>query len=291
MAENKQLTVAELLARARQENPDSGDEEQPKRRRRRSLEEGGVSVAELTGSFKAVDAAPQEAKHSSVPIDAPAEEAEADSGSESAEVSEASEPKQDSEKAEERKGPSDEDTGVINKVDDTAPAEKKAEKKPEKKPAPQPAETGVMPRVDHVDELEDAERSSQAAAGAGVAGSTKASAVDEQKTPDRTPAERPAEDVAAADDSDDSDDDSGLNIAAVLGLALLGIVIGVAIFLGFQQLWANVSSWLVVVCALIVTAVMVGAVKVLRTASDGLSMTLAALVGLVITLGPAALVL
>lgn len=70
---DKQLTVAELMARAQQENPDA----QPRRRRRRSLDEGGVSVAELTGSLKAVDARPAEVKHSSVPIDAePAEPAE-----------------------------------------------------------------------------------------------------------------------------------------------------------------------------------------------------------------------
>lgn len=63
---DKQLTVAELMARAQKENPDA----QPRRRRRRSLDEGGVSVAELTGSLKAVDARPAEVKHSNVPIDA-----------------------------------------------------------------------------------------------------------------------------------------------------------------------------------------------------------------------------
>ncbi|GAB3073857.1 hypothetical protein [Corynebacterium aquatimens] len=68
---DKQLTVAELLARAQQENPQA-EGEQPRRRRRRSLEDGGVSVAELTGSLKAVDARPAEVKHSSVPIDEPA---------------------------------------------------------------------------------------------------------------------------------------------------------------------------------------------------------------------------
>ena len=62
---DKQLTVAELMARAQKENP----EPQPRRRRRRSLDEGGISVAELTGSLKAVDARPAEVKHSSVPID------------------------------------------------------------------------------------------------------------------------------------------------------------------------------------------------------------------------------
>ena len=74
MSEDKQLTVAELLARAQKTNPDVGK----RPRRRRSLEEGGVSVAELTGSFKAVDARPAEAKHSSVPLDAPAEPAPAE---------------------------------------------------------------------------------------------------------------------------------------------------------------------------------------------------------------------
>ncbi|APT83941.1 hypothetical protein [Corynebacterium aquilae] len=57
---DKQLTVAELLARA---NKDGQGEAKPTRRRRRSLEEGGVSVAELTGSIPAVKSAPQEAKH------------------------------------------------------------------------------------------------------------------------------------------------------------------------------------------------------------------------------------
>lgn len=69
MSEDQQLTVAELLARAQKDNPDAGR----RRRRRRSLEEGGVSVAELTGSLKKVQARPPEAKHSSVPIDAPAQ--------------------------------------------------------------------------------------------------------------------------------------------------------------------------------------------------------------------------
>lgn len=71
MSEDKQLTVAELLARAGSDNRDGGAS---RPRRRRSLEDGGVSVAELTGSLKKVEAQPVESKHSSVPIDAPAEE-------------------------------------------------------------------------------------------------------------------------------------------------------------------------------------------------------------------------
>ncbi|WP_293769765.1 CPBP family intramembrane metalloprotease [uncultured Corynebacterium sp.] len=77
MAEEKQLTVAELLARNAKERAakgGSGDSEggAPRRRRRRSLEDGGVSVAELTGSLSKVEATPAQAKHSNVDIDATA---------------------------------------------------------------------------------------------------------------------------------------------------------------------------------------------------------------------------
>lgn len=55
MSEEK-LTVAELLARRNQESGDSDGAAERPRRRRRSLEEGGVSVAELTGSIPRVEA-------------------------------------------------------------------------------------------------------------------------------------------------------------------------------------------------------------------------------------------
>lgn len=49
---SEKLTVAELLARAQQEGKTRSD--RPRRRRRRSLEEGGISVSELTGSIPVV---------------------------------------------------------------------------------------------------------------------------------------------------------------------------------------------------------------------------------------------
>lgn len=54
MSEEK-LTVAELLARAQKEHP-SDPAAAPRRRRRRSLEEGGISVQDLTGSIPRVKA-------------------------------------------------------------------------------------------------------------------------------------------------------------------------------------------------------------------------------------------
>ncbi|MGV0341177.1 hypothetical protein ACUY3L_03540, partial [Corynebacterium mastitidis] len=70
--EEKQLTVAELLERA-QANRGSAQRASG-RRRRRSLEDGGISVAELTGSLSRVKEKPAESKHSSVPIDTPESE-------------------------------------------------------------------------------------------------------------------------------------------------------------------------------------------------------------------------
>ena len=70
MADQNKLTVAELLAR---NNKARGEKESKKdnrsRHHRRSLDEGGISVAELTGNLKKVKASPAEAKHTSVSID------------------------------------------------------------------------------------------------------------------------------------------------------------------------------------------------------------------------------
>lgn len=63
---DKQLTVAELLAKA---GKDGASTSAPRTRRRRSMDTGGISVAELTGNIPKVNAKPQEARHSSEPID------------------------------------------------------------------------------------------------------------------------------------------------------------------------------------------------------------------------------
>lgn len=70
MSEEGKLSVADLLARQGGEQTTSRP-----RRRRRSLEEGGVSVAELTGNLPVVDSVPEQPRHTSVPLDAELEEA------------------------------------------------------------------------------------------------------------------------------------------------------------------------------------------------------------------------
>lgn len=69
MADKNQLTVAELLARNKKARGEEGKDDKRSRRHRRSLDEGGISVAELTGNLKKVKASPAEAKHTSVSID------------------------------------------------------------------------------------------------------------------------------------------------------------------------------------------------------------------------------
>ena len=70
MADKNKLTVAELLARDKKARGEKGGKDDKRsRRHRRSLDEGGISVAELTGNLKKVKASPAEAKHTSVSID------------------------------------------------------------------------------------------------------------------------------------------------------------------------------------------------------------------------------
>ena len=139
MSEQKQLTVAEILARAQKENPELGT----RRRRRRSLEDGGVSVAELTGSIKKVEAKPAESRHSSVPIDAPAEKPEVK--------------KVEVKKAERA---SEDETAVIKKVPDVpaAPAPKaEAPKTEAPKPAPIVDLDAAPTKVEELEELDEFE--------------------------------------------------------------------------------------------------------------------------------------
>lgn len=100
---------------------------------------------------------------------------------------------------------------------------------------------------------------------------------------------------AGAADLDDQDEPvsegEGMNPVAVILLALAGIVLGVVVFKGFEMLWDALNNYLVAALAVGVTGVMAGIVHALRTERDGLSMTLAVIVGLLLTFGPAVLVL
>lgn len=271
---DKQLTVAELLARA---GRDDKEAEAP-RRRRRSLDEGGISVAELTGSIPAVKEKPVESKHSSVPIDGPEPEKPAPTGPAETTKPEAKkfEPKKPEPKKPEAKKPETAKPAAV-KPAATAPAEAKKPAGPKTeaiKPAektPATDETVVFGKVD----------------------------TDLPLTPEQTG------EIAVVDDveehgvekqgHDEAEDLSGVeertSVTGVVLLTIIGVVLGVVVFKGFEMLWENFSRPIVAVLAVLVTAGMVGVVKALRTSNDGLSMFMAGLVGLVMTFGPLAVVL
>lgn len=255
MADKKQLTVAELLARNAKNRP--GEEKAP-RRRRRSLDEGGISVAELTGNLERVKATPAEAKHSSVSIDETAPVIPAPKKEQK------EQPKQETKRSQ----PSDEDTRVIQKVEDE-PKKKAEAKKTEAK-----AEPKVEEKTDDKVETKVADKTAPQAAVA-----------TEDDT--FTTGELEAVDQDREEYDEDYDEGEGkLNPFAVVLLALVGIVLGAIVFKGFEILWDRFDRLVVVVLGVVVTGVIVGIVHALRTSRDGLSMFLAAVAGLVLTFGP-----
>ena len=399
MAEDKQLTVAELLARSSKERERRGSagaseqgtdgKEVPRRRRRRSLDEGGISVAELTGSIKRVQSEPARSRHSetdtsaaaaasaaqaakkptqpsasnapadsdtSKPADAksvgaksadapaasaktaPAEpasaakpsttkteaarpasaksedakpeaktraanaakpsdkaDAKAADASVGKETPAAAKPQVAREAEAEKKAdtPSNDDTTVISKVEadysKSEPQKPEAQKtaaKPAKvkadtaKPAAKPAEakvdeTTVMPV--------------QTAVAKPVA-SADAPQVEDAATGEIpvVPADSHGDAaVAQREDEDFEDEEDGkLSAVSIVVLALIGIILGAIVFKGFEVLWGRFDRIIVSILALVVTGAMVGIVHALRTARDSVSMTLAAVVGLVLTFGP-----
>lgn len=89
---DEKLTVAELLARRDKERGGSAEAAERPRRRRRSLEEGGISVAELTGSIPRVKAdGPRRGAHAAVEDDEQIEDRAEDQVTEAAETADSAE--------------------------------------------------------------------------------------------------------------------------------------------------------------------------------------------------------
>ncbi|QPK79405.1 hypothetical protein G7Y31_01400 [Corynebacterium lizhenjunii] len=319
MAEEKQLTVAELLARNKKDQPDTQGEA-PRRRRRRSLEEGGVSVAELTGNLAKVDATPAEAKHSSVGIDetAPVIPAPAEKTAEerrAAEIKAAEETKRAefAKKAEEarRRQAAEKAAAAEKQAVAVKDAEQKAAAGAPKSAAPKPAaspsadDTAIIERVK--DEPQPAaqpvsEAASTPAAQQEALAASKPAAQQEAlaaSKPAAQPAPRSAadvepahadddlrDDVAAVEDIEDleDDEDSGINPVSVILLALVGIVLGAVVFKGFEILWGSFNRVVVAVLAVAVTGAIGGIIHALRTGKS--TLVLGVIVGLILTFGP-----
>lgn len=286
MADEKQLTVAELLAR-NSKGRAGADSEGGSRRRRRSLEDGGVSVAELTGNLEKVKATPAESKHSNVSIDetapvipAPKQEqdekqaADAKAKGTDKVAGEVAEEKAADKSADKASQPSTDDTRVIKRVTDKPEAKQDAK---DAKPA-------------QADFKDDSKAPKAAVATTAAAGTTAAGA--DAAMGDSVPVKAQEKDLLETEsDADYEEDDEKLNPFSVLLLALVGIVLGAIVFKGFEILWDSFSRSIVAILAVAVTALMVALVHVLRTNRDGASMALAAFVGLVLTFGPLLIVM
>ncbi|MGP5110923.1 CPBP family intramembrane glutamate endopeptidase [Corynebacterium casei] len=347
MAEEKQLTVAELLARNAKEREGRAEksasaketegaeaQEAPRRRRRRSLDEGGVSVAELTGSIKRVEAEPARSRHSST-SDSPAAVTRAPKTTEKPAESKSSEAKAPEAKPEAKpaaKAGEKADTKEASKGTAAAksaeakptvakPAAKASEKIEKKAEKPANDDTTVIQKVDAP--AEDSSKAKDAAAGPKAAKTDETTVMPAQpataatgvkaaeaKTATASPAAKDTEStgeipvvederqpdsakLAQRDDAelDEAEDDGKLSAVSIVVLALVGIIVGAIVFKGFEVLWGRFDRIIVSILALVVTGAMVGIVHALRTARDAVSMSLAGVVGLILTFGPLLIIL
>lgn len=258
MSEEGKLSVADLLARQGGEQTTSRP-----RRRRRSLEEGGVSVAELTGSLPVVDSVPEQPRHTSVPLDAELEEALQAQPEDADKADKADKPVK-TEKADEaaakpdKPTPAADETKVIPKVKD----------QPEAKSAAEPADPAV-PAVSALFAPSERTETAQAA--------------EEHPLFDAGDTSSEERDTEALD----TEDGARVSILAVILMSAIAVVLGAALFKGFEYLWVNMGLPVAPILALLATAGIVGIVHVMRTERDRLSMLLAALAGAVLTFGPA----
>ncbi|HFG8776791.1 TPA: hypothetical protein ACGIYY_001682 [Corynebacterium striatum] len=321
MADEKQLTVAELLARNAKEHAGAESEGgSRRRRRRRSLEDGGVSVAELTGNLEKVTATPAQSKHSSVSIDETAPVIPAPKQEEDSKKAEAPESdKVKDAKTESAFQPSTEDTRVIKRVEEKSAPQQSAAAGAGVAAAA--AGAGAAAKSDAAES--GVAKSGVAKSGVAKGGVAKGDAEKEDKaeatlaekesdaklddalTPPTDGATEASVSVKASEkeldkkdqtdvvetEEDFEEEDEKLNPFSVLLLALIGIVLGAVVFKGFEILWDSFSRSVVAILAIAVTALMAALVHVLRTNRDGISMTLAAFVGLVLTFGPLLIVM
>lgn len=258
MSEEGKLSVADLLARQGGEQTTSRP-----RRRRRSLEEGGVSVAELTGNLPVVDSVPEQPRHTSVPLDAELEEA---------------------------LQAQPEDADKADKADKPVKTEKadEAAAKPDK-PTPAADETKVIPKVKDQPEAKSAAEPADPA----VPAVSTSFAPSERTETAQAAEEHPLFDAGdtSSEERDtealDTEDGARVSILAVILMSAIAVILGAALFKGFEYLWANMGLPVAPILALLATAGIVGIVHVMRTERDRLSMLLAALAGAVLTFGPA----
>ncbi|MGV0374923.1 hypothetical protein ACUY2P_04965 [Corynebacterium hadale] len=273
MSEERQLTVAELLARAQQDNPEAGK----RRRRRRSLEDGGVSVAELTGSLKKVEARPPESKHSNVPIDAPPQppkDAKPTGASAPVEVVKVSPKQAETKQPAEPKAPSAGDTAVLRKVPDTSAP--KAAPKAEPKTEPKAAGASRPVRTEDTSQIPV------------VAPEPSATAPVEPREKRPVEPAAPVQSPEAVEAAEmDEPVDEGVNPIVLVLLVFVGVLLGVLGFLAFQWVWAHMSTIVAAILGVVAVLAVIFGVRAMRTGKDALTVTMAGIAAVVMAFGPA----
>lgn len=318
---DKQLTVAELLARAEKENPSGAR----RPRRRRSLEDGGVSVAELTDSFKKVEAKPAEVKHSSVPIDAPSDTPKKTPTQapkpEPTPAAPKPEPKPVSkvapkpvQKAETKVAPKPADQPAQAESVKLRPAAKPAEQapkpaekpaaapvskpvsKPVDKPAPAPAAsttTKVQPASDDTTVLRKIEGETEGKAEPVVkqelAQSDDTGEIRTVDAPEPQPREDSLDAPEAEYDTDYEVEEASVNPILLVLLVFFGVLLGVLGFLAFKWLWANTMAIAAGLVGVAAVAAVVAAVGAMAGGRDKVTMIIAGLAAAVVAFGPALL--
>lgn len=298
---DKQLTVAELLARAEKENPEAGR----RPRRRRSLEDGGVSVAELTDSFKKVEVKPAEVKHSSVPIDAPSDAPAPASTPDPAPSTPATpQPVQSTSvklrpaekpaaaKAQDEK-PAVEKLQVVKPAAEAAKKTEKAETAkqapatPTSKPAPAPkakpaeGETTVLRKV----EAEPVVK--QASVQPDDTNEIRAVQAPEPQRAETDIFDEPAAEPEAVEDFEV--EEATVNPVLLVLLVFCGVLLGVLGFLAFTWLWANTMAIVAALVGIGAVAAVVAAVGAMAAGRDKVTMVIAGLAAAVVAFGPALL--
>lgn len=308
---DKQLTVAELLARAEKENPEAGR----RPRRRRSLEDGGVSVAELTDSFKKVEVKPAEVKHSSVPIDAPSDAPAPASTPEPAPSTPATpqpvpstpatpQPVQSTSvklrpaekpaaaKAQDEK-PAVEKLQVVKPAAEAAKKTEKAETAkqtpatPTSKPAPAPqakpaeGETTVLRKV----EAEPVVK--QTPAQPDDTNEIRAVQAPEPQRAETDIFDEPAAEPEAVEGVEV--EEATVNPVLLVLLVFCGVLLGVLGFLAFTWLWANTMAIVAALVGIGAVAAVVAAVGAMAAGRDKVTMVIAGLAAAVVAFGPALL--
>ncbi|QQM23014.1 hypothetical protein I7X09_05735 [Rhodococcus sp. P-2] len=111
-------------------------------------------------------------------------------------------------------------------------------------------------------------------------GAIKSTAVAESET-----------DVEAQPAAEEAGERSSIREWAVLaGQVVVALIVGGAMFKGFEKLW-DMLPWVALVLALIVIVGLVAVVRVLRKTDDITSFVIAVVVGMIVTLGPLAFLL